>query len=1156
MTYDFGPDAGFGGGVALVVDNSERTGINLSLQTAQMQKFAAEPFGGATLNLGDNVDFSKGEAFRMKVWASRNVPVTFKFEDAISGLPQNGKERVLNHTGSDAWEELCFNFGGDTAGFTTNSITFIFDNGVVGDAGSSPGNWTFLFDDIEQIDSCPEVFPIDFEADPSTYNFGPDGGFGGGASDVIPNPDRDNAVNPTAQTARMQKFASETFGGSALQLPGNVDFTKGSAFKMKVWSRRSVPVLFKLEGPSGPDSGRERSQTHPGGSVWQELCYDFTGATAGFSSSALTFIFDLGILGNADNDPDNWTFYYDEIEQVESCTAVGTPPAAFETITFDDPAVSYTLTGFGGAEDSSVQPDPDDATNNVARVIRSESAQTFAGTVVSTAPNESSGVIPLDATETQMNMRVRVPAAGIPVRLKIENSDDDTISVETEVTATAADTWQNLTFDFTNQVGGTTAFDPAATYDKLIVFFNFGTDGATVGAQTFYFDDIAVGAGAPISGAPPIDFESGSATFNDFEGGVATVIDNPAPGGINTSSKVAQMQKFAGEPFAGSTLDLGGPVDLAAGDSYLMKVLARRAVDVTLKLEPQADERVASYSGSGAWEELCFDFSGVSGTVTGLTVIFDNGTVGDATNDPDNWTFQFDDIRQTSDPCPTPPQPPAFSTITFDDPGTTYTLADFNGNTSTITNDPAGGTNMVASTVRSASAQATAGTTVSTLPGNQVPELPLTASSTEMSVRVWSPAAGITVRLKIEDALNSAVFVETDTATTVANDWETLTFDFANAASQAFDEANTYNRISIFFNFGVDGATAGEQVYYFDDVAVGPGSGSPGTGITPDAVIYATDPAVTEDLAPPAIENFGSGAVFDANFAADPVFNPAFSITSGDDYDPGVVDVGFVAFTGYTAGFASTYGTIDFKVKDLPNDSIEVKMFGANRDTSVVYNVTSYQGSTDLGDGWYQVSVPTAYYQNIDVNDGLLLGPFGDQGAPFSFLLTDIGFSGAFTGNGGEYAINGGFEDGDLTGWAVFPNGGSVAVDGMEASSGSFSMHVVVGPGQNPVIKQEFRANGIVTGGQAVNVSFDMKGSAAVGGVINAELISEDGSGATGEILEVISTPTADWTTYSYTPTAATNVASGLTLQIVVVCGSDPSCSADVFIDNVSITLQ
>ena len=108
---------------------------------------------------------------------------------------------------------------------------------------------------------------------------------------------------------------------------------------------------------------------------------------------------------------------------------------------------------------------------------------------------------------------------------------------------------------------------------------------------------------------------------------MGSVIDNPSPGGINTSAKVGQMQKFAGATFAGSTLVLDPPVALAAADSYRMKVLSPREVVVTLKLEPLNQETTATHTGGGTWQELCFDFTGVAGNVTGYTLIFDNGTV-------------------------------------------------------------------------------------------------------------------------------------------------------------------------------------------------------------------------------------------------------------------------------------------------------------------------------------------------------------------------------------------------------------------------------------------------------------------------------------------------------------------------------------------------
>ena len=76
-----------------------------------------------------------------------------------------------------------------------------------------------------------------------------------------------------------------------------------------------------------------------------------------------------------------------------------------------------------------------------------------------------------------------------------------------------------------------------------------------------------------------------------------------------------------------------------------------------------------------------------------------------------------------------------------------------------------------------------------------------------MTVRVYSPSAGIKVRLKVEDAADGTHSAETDATTTVANAWETLTFDFANpaAGTAPLNFSYTYNKISIFFNFGVAG---------------------------------------------------------------------------------------------------------------------------------------------------------------------------------------------------------------------------------------------------------------------------------------------------------------------------------------------------------------
>ena len=578
---------------------------------------------------------------------------------------------------------------------------------------------------------------------------------------------------------------------------------------------------------------------------------------------------------------------------------------------------------------------------------------------------------------------------------------------------------------------------------------------------------------------------------------------------------------------------------LADGDSYLMKVRAQREVPVTLRLEPLNVERVASHSGSGTWEQLCFDFTGVAGNVTGVTVIFDKGVVGDATNAPDDWTFQYDDIEKTSDPCPAAPAP-TWETITFDDSGTNYTLSPFNGAASSVTNDPAGGMNMVATVVKDTMAQPSAGVTVSTLANNEVPVLPLSNERTRMSVRTWSPDVGITVRLKIEDASNGAIFVEADQLTTVADDWETLTFDFADAVSQAFDEANTYNRVSIFFDFG--NTPAVDKTYYFDDVSV---------GYVPDSVVYATDPNVTEDLFVTPV-NFGSGAVFDLAYAGDTSFNPALQVTSGNDFTDNP-DVGFAAFTGYAAGFAAGFETLDFKVKGDPANLavFEVQFFDAGGANPQVIDITTYSGSVDIGDGWYQVSVPLSdYSSSINTNDGFLIGPQGDQGAPFTWVLTDLGFSGsAATGGGTELVTNGGFESGVLDPWADFGNMlATITVTSAEAQEGSNSVNIIAGDSQTVFLRQSGLGAGSLANGDTVTVSFFMKGSITDVPV----LPTLEGFG----VLETIvsgSVSATDWVEYTYQRTLTADFPGGIFFEIGIPCGPVPTCSANVFIDNISV---
>ena len=168
-------------------------------------------------------------------------------------------------------------------------------------------------------------------------------------------------------------------------------------------------------------------------------------------------------------------------------------------------------------------------------------------------------------------------------------------------------------------------------------------------------------AATPLPDLPPgfcdaINFEilCGSPLPNNFNGGATTIIDNPDPSGINQSDKVAQMQKFPDEVFGGTRFDpLEVPVDYSAGEVFKVKVWSPRPVRVLFKIEETNNgtlgvAKEVSHSGSGAWEELCFDFTGQTVNTIGLTIIFDNGDLGLADTQPGNWTFYYDDITQAS----------------------------------------------------------------------------------------------------------------------------------------------------------------------------------------------------------------------------------------------------------------------------------------------------------------------------------------------------------------------------------------------------------------------------------------------------------------------------------------------------------------------------
>ena len=397
-----------------------------------------------------------------------------------------------------------------------------------------------------------------------------------------------------------------------------------------------------------------------------------------YNKVSVFFDYFVGVGGYAPM-PSDRTYFFDDLIFLSE-VAPPPPPVAGEIITFDE-STPPVLTGFGGATDSTIAPDPADAANSVAKVVKEVGAEIWAGTTVSNLANQAIAKIGFSSTQKNVTARVWSPDAGIQVRLKVENATNGGQSVETEATTTVAGGWDTLTFDFANPVAGTAALDLAGTYNKVSIFFDFGTVGA---GKTYYADDL---------------------------------------------------------------------------------------------------------------------------------------------------DFTFDGEQ--------PPPPPASLAITFDDPAKTYTLTDFGNYGGAVVADPAGGTNKVATVSKAVDAAATAGTTVSTGANLSVDTIPFTAAKTKMTMRVYSPAAGVRVRMKVENAANPGQNVETDAFTTTSGAWETLTFDFGDTSThyipdgpttydltkptQNLNLTSTYNKVSVFFDYfvGVSGYAPmpSDRTYFFDDVS-------------------------------------------------------------------------------------------------------------------------------------------------------------------------------------------------------------------------------------------------------------------------------------------------------------------------------------------------
>ncbi|RMF99351.1 MAG: glycoside hydrolase family 16 protein [Gammaproteobacteria bacterium] len=269
------------------------------------------------------------------------------------------------------------------------------------------------------------------------------------------------------------------------------------------------------------------------------------------------------------------------------------------------------------------------------------------------------------------------------------------------------------------------------------------------------------------------------------------------------------------------------PRDLSAYSEgaveFDIKVLdyANNTAGMTMKIDCvfpcTSNDRPLGRIADGVWETVSVPVASL--IATGLDVNQVNtGLVvfPTAQNQVGKQVFLLDNIRWVSTTT-APPLQQIDLPVTFDDLNTNYTMIDFEGQGTFLTTDPDDPSNQVAQTTKGVGAQTFAGTIVGTSEGFANP-IPFTATEQALSLRVRPPAAGIPILLKIENADASAT-AEVQVNTTVANQWETLVFDFS---SVGININTPYKRAILFFDFGNIGS---DTTFLWDDLQLAAGGG-------------------------------------------------------------------------------------------------------------------------------------------------------------------------------------------------------------------------------------------------------------------------------------------------------------------------------------------
>ena len=467
-------------------------------------------------------------------------------------------------------------------------------------------------------------------------------------------------------------------------------------------------------------------------------------------------------------------------------------------IDFEDPTLNYSFVDFGNAQSTVIpNPDPSGVNNSstVGQSVKFNGAEVWAGSFLTIDE-------PVDFSSlNNIAVDVWTSEIGEVVKLKLENSANPDINTEVDMTTTVNQGWETLIYDFS-------ASDLSQDYDRVVIFFDFGNVGDDT---SYYFDNIRLSLPAVSNFTTVEDFQGdtpGNFSFGGVEG--VQLVSNPNPSGTNTTSTVMQFTKTDGaEVWGGMGFAVDGIINFNGTNQIKINSYAPEAgkvVKVKLEtVEGNVDGLTYEFdmttTVANQWEVLTYDFSAAPDLdYVSFIVFYDFGNQSAG-------VYHFDEIQVgLGEYIPTQAPTIAIEDFEGDLPGN-FSFGGVEG-VQIVENPNSSGTNTTANVMQCTKTEGSevwGGMGISVDPINFS-----SAGMNQIQIQSYSPEVGKVIKVKLETIEGNVdgLTYEFDMTTTVANQWETLTYDFSLAPDL------DYVSFIVFYDFG----NTGEGVYHFDEI--------------------------------------------------------------------------------------------------------------------------------------------------------------------------------------------------------------------------------------------------------------------------------------------------------------------------------------------------